>query len=72
MTGIRFLDGFPCMFALFFLVAPWIVAFTWMQPDANRRGQPGVVWALGALPLGWLAILAYLVTRTVADSLGQR
>jgi hypothetical protein len=44
-------------------VVPWIVGFAYMRPDANRRGQPGTLWALLTLPLSWLAVLVYLAVR---------
>src|SRR5262249_34967879 len=33
----------------------------WIWRDANRRGQPGWLWALLTLPLSWVARLAYVV-----------
>ena len=36
--------------------------------DANRRGQPGWLWGVLAIPFGWLAILAYVVTRAVTSA----
>jgi hypothetical protein len=44
-------------------VVPWIVGFAYILPDANRRGQPGALWALLTLPLSWLAVLVYLAVR---------
>jgi hypothetical protein len=54
---------------LILFVVPWALAFFWVRPDANRRGQPGLLWALLALPLSWLAILAYLAVRAIGDGL---
>jgi hypothetical protein len=48
--------------ALFFLV-PWIIALAYVWRDAWRRGQPGWLWALVGIFLGWLGILAYLIVR---------
>lgn len=67
MTAIGFhyqdlLIGCPL---LLFAVIPWIVGFTWILPDANRRGQPGLLWAVLTVPLGWLAVLGYLIARAV-------
>lgn len=45
--------------------APVIIGFTWVWPDAARRGQPGWLWALLTIPLGWLALIAYLVARSL-------
>jgi hypothetical protein len=65
MVGVHLYDIVP----LLLFVAPWIVAFVWVRPDADRRGQPGLLWALLALPLSWLAILAYVVVRAISDGL---
>ena len=54
---------------LLFWIIPWLIAFLWVRPDANRRGQPGLLWALLALPFSWLAILAYLVVRAISDGM---
>jgi hypothetical protein len=48
------------------VVFPWYLGFTWIRLDANRRGQPGWLWAFVTVPLGWVAILAYLVMRGMA------
>lgn len=55
---------FGCV-SLLFAIIPWVVGFALILPDANRRGQPGLLWALLTLPLGWLAVLGYLIVRTV-------
>ena len=34
-----------------------------MRRDADRRGQPGLLWALLTIPLSWVAVLVYLVVR---------
>ena len=44
---------------------PWAIGFIWILPDANRRGQPGILWALLTIPLGWIAVLAYTVVRAL-------
>lgn len=46
-------------------VVPWAIGFTYLRRDADRRGQPGWLWALLTLPLGWLAILGYLIARSL-------
>ena len=46
-------------FTLLFVI-PWIIGLTYVRRDANRRGQPGWLWALVTFPFGWLAVLAYL------------
>jgi hypothetical protein len=47
---------------------PVIIGFTYVRVDANRRGQPGWLWGVLAIPFDWLAILAYVVTRAVASA----
>lgn len=43
--------------------APVVIGFAWVWPDANRRGQPGWLWALLAIPFNWAALVAYLIVR---------
>lgn len=50
---------------LFFVLPPALVGFLWMRPDANTRGQPGILWALLTIPLSWVAVLAYVVVRAL-------
>ena len=50
---------------LLLTVLPWILGFTFVRTDADRRGQPGWLWAVLTLPLGWLAILGYLIVRAL-------
>jgi hypothetical protein len=52
------------LFVLLFVI-PWIIGLTYVRRDANRRGQPGWLWALVTFPFGWLAVLAYLLVRAV-------
>lgn len=47
------------------LLLPWILGFTFVRVDANRHGQPGWLWAVLTLPLGWIAILGYVVVRAL-------
>ncbi|HEX8983720.1 MAG TPA: hypothetical protein VF792_13180 [Ktedonobacterales bacterium] len=49
-------------------VAPIIVGFTFVRVNANRIGQPGWLWAFLTIPLGWIAILAYLVVRAITPT----
>jgi uncharacterized membrane protein len=53
--------------ALFFfcmiVIAPWIIGFVWILPDANRRGKPGAFWVFLTLVFGWIAVLTYVLTR---------
>jgi hypothetical protein len=50
------------VFAIFWLI-PVIIGLTYVRRDANRRGQPGWLWAMASIFLSWLAILAYLIVR---------
>jgi len=47
---------------------PIVLGFTFVRADADRLGQPGWLWALITIPLGWLALLAYLIVRAVTPS----
>ena len=47
---------------------PLIIGFTYVRMDANRCGQPGWLWGVLAIPFGWLAILAYVVTRAMTSA----
>ena len=47
---------------------PIALGFTFVRADADRLGQPGWLWALLTIPLGWLALLAYLIVRAVGPS----
>ncbi len=47
---------------------PIVLGFTFVRSDADRLGQPGWLWALITIPLGWLALLAYLIVRAVRPS----
>jgi hypothetical protein len=47
---------------------PLIIGFTYVRMDANRWGQPGWLWGVLAIPFGWLAILAYVVTRAMTSA----
>lgn len=49
-------------FAIVFLL-PIIIGFTAVRSDANRLGQPGWLWAVLSIPLGWLALLVYAILR---------
>lgn len=47
---------------------PFIIGVGWVMPDAQRRGQPGWLWAALTLPLSWVALLAYLVVRALSSA----
>ena len=59
---LPFLIARLVFFTLLFVI-PWIIGLTYIRSDANRRGQPGWLWALVTFPFGWLAVLAYLLVR---------
>ncbi|MEO7002902.1 MAG: hypothetical protein ABI068_13870 [Ktedonobacterales bacterium] len=63
MVGLHWFEFVPVIFFLALGIVPWIIGFTWVRQDADRHGQPGTLWAVLTLPLGWLAILVYLVVR---------
>ena len=48
-------------------LAPVIIGFALAWPDASRRGQPGWLWAILTIPLGWLALIAYVVVRSFSQ-----
>ncbi|HEX9068444.1 MAG TPA: hypothetical protein VF807_06715 [Ktedonobacterales bacterium] len=68
-----FEGGHPGMFGLFMLIRlavfaifwliPVIIGLTYVRADAKRRGQPGWLWALASVFLGWIAVLTYLIVR---------
>ncbi len=47
---------------------PIVLGFTYVRLDANRIGQPGWLWAFLTIPLGWIAILGYLVVRAMTPT----
>ena len=51
---------------------PITIGFRYIRPDADRIGQPGIVWALLTIPFSWLAIVFYLVVRMLATALASR
>ena len=61
---LRFLSTTSLAELLFFGL-PVLIGFLWIWRDANRRGQPGWLWALATIPLNWLAVLAYIVVRAL-------
>jgi hypothetical protein len=54
----------PLLVLFFLFVVPILVGFAWIRIDADRSGQPGILWALLTIPLGWLAVLVYLAIRS--------
>jgi hypothetical protein len=69
MFGFHLLELIPLLLGF---VVPWIIGFTYIPPDANRRGQPGLLWALLTLPLGWITVLAYAVVRALQSPTALR
>jgi len=63
---------FPCGFLLIGYAIPIVLGFMWMRVDADRSGQPGILWAALTIPFGWLAILVYVVVRAVRPASPQR
>ena len=55
---------------LLFVLVPLIIALAYIWRDAQRWGQPGWLWALVAIFLSWVGILAYLIVRTFASRVG--
>jgi uncharacterized membrane protein len=62
---------FLVLLLLIYLV-PIIVSFTWVRQDADRIGQPGILWAVLSIPFGWLAVLVYVALRLVRAPSPQR
>ena len=65
IAGFHWFEFIPLTLIWFI---PIIIGFTYVRADANRRGQPGWLWGVLAIPFGWLAILAYVVTRAVTSA----
>jgi len=57
--------GFELAPLVLLWIIPIIIGFTSIRGDASHRGQPGWLWGVLTIPFGWLAILAYLVTRAL-------
>ena len=54
----------PLLILFFLFVVPILFGFAWMRIDADHYRQPGVLWALLTIPLGWLTVLVYLAMRS--------
>lgn len=63
-TGVHVYDFFGIVM-LVAVLASMLIGFLWIRPDANTRGQPGLLWALLTIPLNWVAVLGYLIVRAV-------
>lgn len=57
---------------LLVFVVPIIIGFVYVLPDATKHGQPGWLWALATIPLGWFGLLAYLIVRAVQPPTARR
>lgn len=53
-------------------VIPITIGFRYIRPDADRIGQPGIIWALLTIPFSWLAIVFYLVVHMLATAIASR
>jgi len=49
--------------ALAQVLAPLMLGALWIYPDAQRRGLRGALWTALTLPLGWFAVIGYLIVR---------
>ena len=61
--------GFSIIWLVFVFVVfllPIILGFTFVRSDANRIGQPGWLWGVLTIPLGWLPLLIYAILRWFA------
>jgi uncharacterized membrane protein len=50
---------------IFATIIPILIGLVWVWRDANRRGQPGWLWALLTIPFGWFTIIVYVVVRAL-------
>jgi hypothetical protein len=66
--GFHWYEFVPLAFLSLIWIIPIILGFTYVRTDANRHGQLGWLWGVLTIPLGWLAILAYAVTRAVTNA----
>lgn len=66
--GIHLFSFVFLLIAAIGAILPIFLGFTFVRQDANRIGQPGWLWAFLTIPLGWIAILAYLVVRAVTPT----
>ncbi|HEX6541840.1 MAG TPA: hypothetical protein VF040_08815 [Ktedonobacterales bacterium] len=63
--------GFHPYMVVFFLMfvvgslLPIVVGFFWVRPDADSRGQPGLIWAVLTIPFAWVAVLVYVIVRSL-------
>jgi hypothetical protein len=64
-AGFHAYDLIVLIALAFIWLLPLAIGFLYVRQDADRMGQPGIVWALLTIPLGWLAIILYLVARMI-------
>lgn len=67
-SGVHWYD----LIMLLIVLIPVLIGFLWIRPDADSRGQPGLLWAVLTLPLNWIAVLAYLVVRALTPQNAMR
>jgi ethanolamine transporter EutH len=60
------------LFLIIVYVIPITLGFTSIRKDADRSGQPGIMWAILTIPLGWLAVLVYIAIRAIRAPSPQR
>jgi hypothetical protein len=66
--GIHLYSFVFLLIAVLGAILPIVLGFTFVRLDANRIGQPGWLWAFLTIPLGWIAILGYLVVRAITPT----
>ena len=55
--------GLTGFFGLFFLVL-WIMVAVWVHGDAERRGMPGILWAVLVFFTHLLGLIIYAIVRS--------
>ena len=63
--SMHWFELLPCGITALVILPAILVGFLWIRPDADTRGQPGLLWALLTIPLSWIAVLAYAVVRAL-------
>lgn len=66
--SFHFGEFLPLAFIALVSVAPIIIGFAFVRVDADRIGQPGWLWAVLTVPLGWIAILGYVIVRALTTA----
>ena len=63
VLGFHWFEMIPFLIFVIAFLPAILIGFLWIRPDADMRGQPGLLWALLTIPLTWVAVLAYVVVR---------